>query len=309
MSVINTSFNDDIVVTSDCIRNKSRRVECRLCIDACSSGALSITSSGTVEIIPDACSGCGGCTAACPVMAITGPFPERQTADDQLYLDAITAPSVKELLLYYRAGYRTLVVDENHFAWRDVVERTNSLLHACHQVPFLMNYYRHDDNHASAEQLDVVIARRRFLHIGTVQRYLGKKTSPTNRLISDIFPDYQLFSININKNACSLCSSCLKLCPTGVFHYQNKQLVIESGECVGCKLCQESCPESAIEVREEIAKKTQTHYSFNVAFCPRCQNPFPSLNPGEHLCPACSMQEKLRFTGDRIGMKSLNFSA
>ena len=93
------------------------------------------------------------------------------------------------------------------------------------------------------------------------------------------------------------------------YYYQNKQLVIESGECVGCKLCQESCPESAIEVREEIAKKTQTHYSFNVAFCPRCQNPFPSLNPGEHLCPACSMQEKLRFTGDRIGMKSLNFSA
>ena len=52
-----------------------RKVECRVCGEACDAGAIrfrpALGGVSQPELRPDACTGCGDCVAPCPVAAIT----------------------------------------------------------------------------------------------------------------------------------------------------------------------------------------------------------------------------------------------
>lgn len=55
--------------------------------------------------------------------------------------------------------------------------------------------------------------------------------------------------VNVQTDACTLCMSCVALCPTGALRGGNEQaprLAFLEGDCVQCGLCEASCPEKVI---------------------------------------------------------------
>ena len=57
-----------------CAHSRSGRPGCTMCIDVCSTGA--ITSDGDrVKVEPHLCAGCGGCSTVCPTGAMTYAYP------------------------------------------------------------------------------------------------------------------------------------------------------------------------------------------------------------------------------------------
>ncbi|WP_350334120.1 4Fe-4S binding protein [Coralliovum pocilloporae] len=60
--------------------------------------------------------------------------------------------------------------------------------------------------------------------------------------------------INVNKDACTLCLSCVSLCPSGalVDNPDMPQLRFQEDACLQCGLCKSVCPESAITLEPRL---------------------------------------------------------
>jgi len=59
--------------------------------------------------------------------------------------------------------------------------------------------------------------------------------------------------IRIDKKFCKACGICIEFCPTKVFDADEfgYPVVARLDACTGCKLCEDRCPDLAIEVIEE----------------------------------------------------------
>ena len=72
--------SDAIAVHEErCISVRNRNASCLRCVEACTSGAISLRA-GELAVEPDACIGCGTCATACPTCAIE----IRNPSDDDL---------------------------------------------------------------------------------------------------------------------------------------------------------------------------------------------------------------------------------
>uniref|UniRef100_A0A7V3ZWR0 4Fe-4S dicluster domain-containing protein n=1 Tax=candidate division WOR-3 bacterium TaxID=2052148 RepID=A0A7V3ZWR0_UNCW3 len=66
------------------------------------------------------------------------------------------------------------------------------------------------------------------------------------------------FEIEINHDWCKACYICVKICPKNVFDIAEKESfrgfreVVPSRveDCIGCLMCENFCPDFAIEVKE-----------------------------------------------------------
>ncbi len=67
------------------------------------------------------------------------------------------------------------------------------------------------------------------------------------------------FEIDINRDWCKACYICVKICPKGVYDIDTKEsfrghkevLVSRIEDCIGCLMCENFCPDFAIEVKEK----------------------------------------------------------
>lgn len=60
-----------------------------------------------------------------------------------------------------------------------------------------------------------------------------------------------LGQVKVDTQACTLCMSCVALCPTAALrggHQESPRLAFVEGDCVQCGLCEASCPETAIRL-------------------------------------------------------------
>jgi len=64
---------------------------------------------------------------------------------------------------------------------------------------------------------------------------------------------FSLFKIQINKDECTLCGSCVKVCKAGCIDIKNKNIEFE--RCVACFNCVGACPEGGIGYRLPIAHR------------------------------------------------------
>ncbi|GAB2190297.1 RnfABCDGE type electron transport complex subunit B [Sessilibacter sp. MAH2] len=63
----------------------------------------------------------------------------------------------------------------------------------------------------------------------------------------------EIFFAQINRELCTGCMRCSKVCPTDAIVGANKQIhVVFSEACTGCKACQKACPEDCIEMKPEL---------------------------------------------------------
>ncbi len=88
-------------------------------------------------------------------------------------------------------------------------------------------------------------------------------------------------SLNVKVDGCTLCLSCVSVCPTGALSDDPDRPMLRFAEdaCVQCGLCQATCPEKVIELVPQIDFRAATALTRTIkeeepALCIRCHKPF-----------------------------------
>jgi ferredoxin len=99
-----------------------------------------------------------------------------------------------------------------------------------------------------------------------------------------------LGTLSINKDACTLCLSCVNACPAGALqdNPQSPQLKFIEKNCVQCGLCAKTCPEQALSLIPQLRltpqrKEAVVLNEMQPYGCVRCGKPFGTLKAIEAM--------------------------
>jgi ferredoxin len=99
-----------------------------------------------------------------------------------------------------------------------------------------------------------------------------------------------LGGLAINKDACTLCLSCVNACPAGALadNAQTPQLRFTEKNCVQCGLCVKTCPEKALSLVPQLQLSAQRKEpvvlnEMQPYACVRCSKPFGTLKAIEAM--------------------------
>ena len=120
-------------------------------------------------------------------------------------------------------------------------------------------------------------------------------------------------SLNVNRDACTLCLSCVSACPASALqdNAERPQLRFIEKNCVQCGLCATTCPEKAITLQPRLLLSDERRQPrvLNEALpyqCVRCSKPFGTLKGievmlaklGGHAMFQGEALERLKMCGD-----------
>lgn len=60
------------------------------------------------------------------------------------------------------------------------------------------------------------------------------------------------FNIAFKSEWCKSCGICINICPKQVFteDREGKPVILDRSACIGCNLCEQLCPDLALEIRD-----------------------------------------------------------
>ncbi len=284
------SLSIDVSITERCLHQVSRKSSCTACVNRCEPAALSIVDN-VVIVDTSKCDSCGSCFSACPVSAINGSMPKRQSRNGLLVYESHFCPSVKELLIYREKGIKGFLIpqDWKNDQWLQVIEEANGLLIELKLEPFIFQL--------ESEVAEQSISRRElFFSAKNKGKSLAQEMTPASwRVNSDgwslpaTFPEFQFYQVELDTAKCSLCQACFRLCSQDVFRISDSELIIDHQKCTDCSLCEDICPEDAIVVKKMIREKSESHYPVEKSTCSRCKNSYYSFAGSmSDLCHGCS---------------------
>lgn len=112
-------------------------------------------------------------------------------------------------------------------------------------------------------------------------------------------------SLNVNRDACTLCLSCVSACPAGALqdNAERPQLRLIEKNCVQCGLCATTCPEKAITLQPRLLLSDERRQPrvLNEAQpyqCVRCGKPFGTLKGIEVML--AKLSGHAMFQGDAL---------
>ena len=122
-----------------------------------------------------------------------------------------------------------------------------------------------------------------------------------------------LGGLNINKDACTLCMSCVSSCPEGALLDNPDEPILSfiEKQCVQCGICAQTCPEQALTLNPRLQsveqRKQRSILNETQAFhCISCGKPFGTLKMvdlmltklGAHGAFAGAAMDRLKMCGD-----------
>lgn len=76
-------------------------------------------------------------------------------------------------------------------------------------------------------------------------------------------------SIVLNRDRCTACTACVKVCPTEAIRVRRSQAVIYNERCIDCGRCVSVCPHHAYSVRSDSLEKLKD-YKYNIVIPDTC---------------------------------------
>jgi ferredoxin len=115
-----------------------------------------------------------------------------------------------------------------------------------------------------------------------------------------------LGAVNVNVEGCTLCLSCVSICPTGALRDDPERPVLKFVEdaCVQCGLCQSTCPEKVITLKPQIDFRAARAPALIIkeeepALCIRCNKPFGVKSTIEKIAAKLEGRHWMYPAGDR----------
>jgi ferredoxin len=115
-----------------------------------------------------------------------------------------------------------------------------------------------------------------------------------------------LGAINVNVDGCTLCLSCVSVCPTGALRDDPERPVLKFVEdaCVQCGLCQTTCPEKVITLKPQIDFRAARAQATVIkeeepALCIRCNKPFGVKSTIERIAAKLEGRHWMYPAGDK----------
>lgn len=276
----------DLKITNKCSRKRNVRSTCTSCLEACTHQAFSINQH-SIEVDIERCTSCGDCTIACPLSAIEGVAVTRAFENRSLIDNGTYIPTMKELLIYKKRGLTSVQIDTTPVdqLWETVLQQTNKILMDLKEAPIEI------EQKATEEK---VSRRAFFTSMKTGGKKLAKSMAPAawkmeanEWNLANYYPESQFYSLELDKNKCTLCKACFTFCSQEVFHLHDAFLQIESAKCVNCTDCIDICLEDAIEIKPEIKKKSDLRSPIHAKKCRDCRQSFHSFQYETEKCPIC----------------------
>jgi ferredoxin len=115
-----------------------------------------------------------------------------------------------------------------------------------------------------------------------------------------------LGAISVNVDGCTLCLSCVSVCPTGALRDDPERPVLKFVEdaCVQCGLCRSTCPEKVITLKPQIDFRAVRAAPLIIkeeepALCIRCNKPFGVKSTIEKIAAKLEGRHWMYPVGDR----------
>ncbi|WP_251553757.1 DUF362 domain-containing protein [Neobacillus muris] len=280
------SMHVDMEITKICSRKRNPRSSCSYCADACKLGAIRIGPQA-IEINTDLCHDCGKCMISCPLSAIVGIPIGRNFENGSLDYNHEYSISEKELLIYKKKGMESIAAHGSSIneQWKTAIEEANQKLALMGHSPIQLLSIPDEEKLTRRKLFSSFKKRGRQLTPAAWRIQSGEWT------LTKHYSEYQFYTVQVEKEKCSICHACFYFCTQNVFMLEAEALRIDSEKCVNCKDCTDICPESAIRITPEIKKKSICRIPVYYHICPRCNTEFPSFHKSEDECPICKERD------------------
>ncbi|MFF2450607.1 4Fe-4S dicluster domain-containing protein [Neobacillus sp. NPDC058068] len=280
------SLHADVKITEKCSRQRNYRSTCTVCEQACKLEAISFNER-TLVIDSQRCNSCGDCIIACPLSAIKGLAVTREFVHTSLIYSETYIPTEKELLIYKKRGMRAIQITDIPLneQWDFVLSETNRILKLLGEKTIEVVW------NSNEEKLS---RRALFSKLQKEGKQIAKNMAPVSWQMEEdewnltkYYQDFQFYSVEIDKNKCTLCQACFSFCPQKLFSLADSLLHIHHEKCVNCTACTDICAEEAIRMRPEIKEKSDSVESVNTNKCQDCGQLFFSFQEEKEKCHIC----------------------
>lgn len=286
------SLDYEYEILPSCTRHISPHSKCTNCVETCDKKAISMLK-GKPIINHKKCVECGKCISACPVQAVAGIYPRRTIIQNQLVINSKNIPTAKELLILYKKGIKSIVVETPQLIkfCKQSIDEANLILSQLDEPSFSFSI-------KSIEKEEYISRKELFsLWKEEGKSFLVQIVPAKMRFNQDAldmqkyYKDYQFTKISIEIEKCTLCRACQKLCNKKCFDIKDDNFFISPQGCSSCQLCADACPEKAVVVENHISKKQKIKIPIYKKVCNTCHKSFTTLIEHDDKCIMCSMRD------------------
>jgi len=252
-------------------------------------------------------------------------MPEALAADVILFsieeIGALGMPFWLNALAYGAAGVTVWDAgshsDHDWLELQQEITKTNQMLAGLEYPAQLVNWFAGSDINQLAESIAVTNSapklepasyaglddKRRMIKLAMTHLHQQAKSAVA---VLDLESNAAFGEIQINTSACTLCMSCVSVCPAGAVldGVDKPQLNFIEDLCVQCGLCEQACPENAIELNarflfdSEAVRKPRRLHEEAIFNCISCNKGFATQKMID------TMMDKLKghamFQGDAL---------